>query len=110
MKVAYAGVWILCRTRLRRLGETGCNAEFKAAMGKGPIYCGSILAREGTKASKEENRKDDKVDAERPELEGSVFLAEDLSLSQAGDAGNGRHHHAGEQLHGCNIALVERSG
>src|ERR1700683_1136050 len=38
VKLAYAGVWILCRTRRRRLGETGRNTEFMTAMGNGPEF------------------------------------------------------------------------
>src|SRR5215467_9893537 len=36
-RVAYAGVWILCRTRLRRFGTAAFSADCIATMGKGAV-------------------------------------------------------------------------
>src|ERR1700736_1281983 len=61
VKETYAGVWILCRTRRRRLVVTGVNAEFMTAMGKGPSSCGTILTRVCGKVINQENKKDKRV-------------------------------------------------
>jgi hypothetical protein len=41
---------------------------------------------------------------------GSAGPPQNSRLMQGGDAGDGCHHHAGEQLHGSDIALVEGTG
>jgi hypothetical protein len=62
VKVAYAGVWILCRTRRRRLGEIARDAEVEAAMGKGAdflllhISAGLWKSKQAKKNQKDDGR------------------------------------------------------
>src|ERR1700686_2424606 len=116
VKLAYAGVWILCRTRRRRLGETGCNAEFMTAMGGARSSAWHHINPNCGKVSNEENQKyhrRQKYPGARLTPRRGADLAgspQKLSLTQAGDAGDRRHHEAGKQLHGSHIALVECPG